>query len=120
MLTLFHDGGGFAMTVITLLFIALLIAAWKAPCMGAAKEMAQLHKETSGRNLFGWKEASCEHGIVWTNWRDPLGNSGSIRAYDQGGIPVFFLINPEGIIEKIQLGYHDGLLHKLTECLVSE
>jgi len=31
MLTLFHDGGGFAMTVITLLFIALLFAAWKAP-----------------------------------------------------------------------------------------
>ena len=47
--------------------------------------------------------------------RDPLGNSGSIRAYDQGGIPVFVLVNPEGIIEKIQLGYHDGLLHILTE-----
>ena len=31
MLTLFYDGGIFAMTVITLLFVALLFAAWKAP-----------------------------------------------------------------------------------------
>ena len=31
MFTLFHDGGIFPMTVITILFIALLIAAWKAP-----------------------------------------------------------------------------------------
>lgn len=31
MFSLFYDGGIFAMTVITLLFIALLIAAWKAP-----------------------------------------------------------------------------------------
>lgn len=31
MFTLFHDGGIFTMTVITILFIALLIAAWKAP-----------------------------------------------------------------------------------------
>jgi hypothetical protein len=28
---LFYDGGIFAMTVITVLFVALLIAAWKAP-----------------------------------------------------------------------------------------
>ena len=106
----------------------LLLDYWSrgcGPCMGAAKEMAQLHKETSDSNLLlvsisidgeeGWKEASHEHGVTWTNWRDPLGNSGSIRAYDQGGIPVFVLVNPEGIIEKIQLGYHDGLLHILTE-----
>ncbi len=106
----------------------LLLDYWSrgcGPCIKAAKELAELHKETSDRNLLlvsisldgedGWKEASREHGIVWTNWRDPLGNSGSVRAYDQGGIPVFVLVNPEGIIEKIQLGYHDGLLHILTE-----
>ena len=28
---LFYDGGIFAMTVITIIFVALLIAAWKAP-----------------------------------------------------------------------------------------
>jgi hypothetical protein len=31
MFSLFYDGGIFAMTVITLLFVALLFAAWKAP-----------------------------------------------------------------------------------------
>ena len=31
MTTLFYDGGIFAMTVLTVLLIALLLAAWKAP-----------------------------------------------------------------------------------------
>ena len=106
----------------------LLLDYWSTgcgPCVEAAKELAQLNKESTDMNLLivsisldgedGWKEASHEHGVTWTNWRDPLGSSGSIRAYDQGGIPVFVLVNPEGIIESIQLGYHDGFLHQLTE-----
>jgi len=62
----------------------------------------------------GWREASELHRITWTNWRDPLGNSGSVRAYNQNGIPVFVLVDPEGIIKDIQLGHYDGLLYKLT------
>ena len=106
----------------------LLLDFWSlgcGPCIKSSKELVQLSKETSGKNLClvsisidgeeGWKEASKEHGVTWTNWRDPLGNAGSIRAYDQGGIPVFVLVNPEGIIEDIQLGYMDGLLHSITD-----
>ena len=106
----------------------LLLDFWSlgcGPCIKSSKELVQLSKETSGKNLClvsisidgeeGWKEASKEHGVTWTNWRDPLGGAGSIRAYDQGGIPVFVLVNPEGIIEDIQLGYMDGLLHSITD-----
>lgn len=106
----------------------LLLDFWSlgcGPCIKSSKELVQLSKETSGKNLClvsisidgeeGWKEASKEHGVTWTNWRDPLGDAGSIRAYDQGGIPVFVLVNPEGIIEDIQLGYMDGLLHSITD-----
>ena len=106
----------------------LLLDFWSlgcGPCIKSSKELVQLSKETSGKNLClvsisidgeeGWKEASKEHGVTWTNWRDPLGEAGSIRAYDQGGIPVFVLVNPEGIIEAIQLGYRDGLLHSITD-----
>ena len=105
----------------------LLLDFWSlgcGPCIKSSEELVQLSKETTGKNLClvsinidgeeGWKEASKEHGITWTNWRDPLGDAGSIRAYDQGGIPVFVLVNPEGIIEDIQLGYRDGLLHSIT------
>lgn len=106
----------------------LLLDFWSlgcGPCIKSSEELVQLSKETTGKNLClvsinidgeeGWKEASKEHGITWTNWRDPLGDAGSIRAYDQGGIPVFVLVNPEGIIEDIQLGYMDGLLHSITD-----
>ena len=105
----------------------LLLDFWSlgcGPCAGAAKELRQLSDEIGGKNLQlvsisvdgeeGWKEASELHQIIWTNWRDPMGLAGSIRAYNQNGIPVFVLVDPEGIIKDIQLGHYDGLLHKLT------
>lgn len=106
----------------------LLLDFWSlgcGPCIKSSKELVQLSQEVSDKNLClvsisidgdeGWKEASKEHGITWTNWRDPLGDAGSIRAFDQGGIPVFVLVNPEGIIEDIHMGYRDGLLHYITD-----
>lgn len=105
----------------------LLLDFWSlgcGPCAGAAKELRQLSDEIGGKNLQlvsisvdgeeGWKEASELHRITWTNWRDPMGLAGSIRAYNQNGIPVFVLVDPEGIIKDIQLGHYDGLLRKLT------
>ena len=105
----------------------LLLDFWSlgcGPCVGAAKELRQLSNEIGGKNLQlvsisvdgeeGWKEASELHQITWTNWRDPMGQAGSIRAYNQNGIPVFVLVDPEGIIKDIQLGHYDGLLRKLT------
>ena len=105
----------------------LLLDFWSlgcGPCVGAAKELRQLSDEIGGKNLQlvsisvdgeeGWKEASELHRITWTNWRDPMGLAGSIMAYDQNGIPVFVLVDPDGIIKDIQLGHYDGLLHKLT------
>lgn len=105
----------------------LLLDFWSlgcGPCVRAAKELRQLSNEIGGKNLQlvsisvdgeeGWKEASELHRITWTNWRDPMGQAGSIRAYNQNGIPVFVLVDPEGIIKDIQLGHYDGLLRKLT------
>ena len=105
----------------------LLLDFWSlgcGPCIESAKELRQLSDEIGDKKLQlvsisvdgeeGWKEASELHQITWTNWRDPMGQSGSIRAYDQNGIPVFVLVNPEGIIKEIHLGHYDGLLHKLT------
>lgn len=105
----------------------LLLDFWSLgcrPCGEAAKELRQLSNEIGGKNLQlvsisvdgeeGWKEASELHRITWTNWRDPMGQAGSVRAYNQNGIPVFVLVDPEGIIKDIQLGHYDGLLRKLT------
>lgn len=57
-----------------------------------------------------WKRASAEHGIFWNDWNDPKGTSGSIRTYGANGLPTFVLISPEGIIERILVGYQEGVL----------
>ena len=57
-----------------------------------------------------WKRASAEHGIFWNDWNDPKGTSGSIRSYGANGLPTFVLISPEGIIERILVGYQEGVL----------
>ena len=106
----------------------LLLDFWSlgcGPCIESAKELRQLSDEIGDKNLQlvsisvdgeeGWKEASELHQITWTNWRDPMGQSGSIRAYNQNGFPVFVLVDPDGIIKDIHLGHYDGLLHKLTD-----
>lgn len=106
----------------------LLLDFWSlgcGPCIESAKELRQLSDEIGDKNLQlvsisvdgeeGWEEASELHQITWTNWRDPMGQSGSIRAYNQNGIPVFVLVDPDGIIKDIHLGHYDGLLHKLTD-----
>lgn len=106
----------------------LLLDFWSlgcGPCIESAKELRQLSDEIGDKNLQlvsisvdgeeGWKEASELHQITWTNWRDPMGLSGSIKAYNQNGIPVFVLVDPDGIIKDIHLGHYDGLLHKLTD-----
>lgn len=106
----------------------LLLDFWSlgcGPCIESAKELRQLSDEIGDKNLQlvsisvdgeeEWKEASELHQITWTNWRDPIGQSGSIRAYNQNGIPVFVLVDPDGIIKDIHLGHYDGLLHKLTD-----
>ena len=106
----------------------LLLDFWSlgcGPCIESAKELRQLSDEIGDKNLQlvsisvdgeeGRKEASELHQITWTNWRDPMGQSGSIRAYNQNGFPVFVLVDPDGIIKDIHLGHYDGLLHKLTD-----
>lgn len=106
----------------------LLLDFWSlgcGPCIESAKELRQLSDDIGDKNLQlvsisvdgeeGWKEASELHQITWTNWRDPMGQSGSIRAYNQNGFPVFVLVDPDGIIKDIHLGHYDGLLHKLTD-----
>ncbi len=94
------------------------------PCIIAVPELAELAGDASFEDLSvvsinvdgeeGWKEASAVHGITWNNWRDPAQQAGSIRAYDQGGLPVFVLVDPDGTITEIHLGYHKGLLHEIV------
>ena len=62
-----------------------------------------------------WEEASQKHKITWNNWNDLKGNAGLYAQYDQGGIPNYTLISPEGIVLEQWTGYGEGSLKRKME-----
>lgn len=94
------------------------------PCIAAMpelKEISEGYKDVvvvsiSTDTEVTWKDAESQHGITWTSWRDPKGINGTVRAYREPcGVPTFVVVNPKGTIVKIQVGYCEGLLHKLLD-----
>ena len=102
----------------------ILIDFWSSgcgPCIMAIPEMGELastYKDklnivsisTDNKNV--WERASKEHPMTWNNWNDMKGNAGIYAQYDQGGIPNYTLISPEGIILEQWMGYGEGSLKK--------
>ena len=102
----------------------ILIDFWSSgcgPCIMAIPEMGELastYKDklnivsisTDNKNV--WERASKEHPMTWNNWNDLKGNAGIYAQYDQGGIPNYTLISPEGIILEQWMGYGEGSLKK--------
>ena len=102
----------------------ILIDFWSSgcgPCIMAIPEMGELastYKDklnivsisTDNKNV--WERASKEHPMTWNNWNDLKGNAGIYAQYDQGGIPNYTLISPEGIVLEQWMGYGEGSLKK--------
>ena len=102
----------------------ILIDFWSSgcgPCIMAIPEMGELastYKDklnivsisTDNKNV--WERASKEHPMTWNNWNDLKGNAGIYAQYDQGGIPNYTLISPEGIVLEQWRGYGEGSLKK--------
>ena len=100
----------------------ILIDFWSSgcgPCIMAIPEMGELaptYKDklnivsisTDNKNV--WERASKEHPMTWNNWNDMKGNAGIYAQYDQGGIPNYTLISPEGIVLEQWTGYGKGSL----------
>ena len=57
-----------------------------------------------------WEEASEAHPMSWNNWNDLNGTVGLYANYDQGAIPAYTLISPEGIVLEQWVGYGEGSL----------
>ncbi len=94
------------------------------PCIMAIPELAALSREMQDKlvvvsiNLDResvWKKVSKEHGITWTDWNDPKGASGGVRAYGTAGLPTFVLVSPDGVIKSIQAGYRTGSLREMVQ-----
>ncbi len=105
----------------------ILIDFWSSgcgPCIMAIPEMGELastYKDKlnivsiSTDNKKTWERASKEHSMTWNNWNDLKGNAGLYARYDQGGIPNYTLISPEGIVLEQWTGYGKGSLKKKIE-----
>ena len=94
------------------------------PCIKAVPELGAVSREFQNQLAVvsisldresGWKEASAEHGIFWNDWNDPKGSSGSVRVFGTTGIPTFVLLNPEGAIHEVLVGYGEGILRNAIQ-----
>lgn len=105
----------------------ILIDFWSSgcgPCIMAIPEMDELASTYKDQlNIVSistdtkkvWEEASQKHKITWNNWNDLKGNAGLYAQYDQGGIPNYTLISPEGIVLEQWTGYGEGSLKRKME-----
>ena len=94
------------------------------PCIKAVPELGAVSKEFEDRLAVvsisldresGWKAASAEHGIFWNDWNDPKGSAGSVRVFGTTGIPTFVILNPEGSIHEVLVGYGEGILRNAIQ-----
>ena len=95
----------------------ILIDFWSSgctPCIMAIPEMEELATTCKEKlnivsicidNKDTWKIASEKHRMSWNNWNDLKGQSGIYAQYDQGGIPNYTLISPDGIVLEQWTGY---------------
>lgn len=100
----------------------ILLDFWSAgcgPCMMALPEMAEIAKQYAGRLQVVsittdpeslWRKTSAEYPISWHNWSDGKERNGIYPHYDQGGIPSYTLISPDGIVLDRWKGYGSGSL----------
>ena len=89
------------------------------PCILSIPEMGELASSYKDKlnivsistdNKKMWEEASEAHPMSWNNWNDLNGTAGLYANYDQGAIPAYTLISPEGIVLEQWVGYGEGSL----------
>lgn len=94
------------------------------PCIAAFPEMKQLHESHSDKlTIIGistdshaiWMEGMEKHPLPWLNLNDFLGLEGYANFYGVRAIPFYVLISPDGIIEKIWMGYAKGMFEDVVK-----
>lgn len=87
------------------------------PCITALPELAlvaEMYKEKlcvvsiNIEPADNWREALKKHPIAWYNWND--GTIYNLYNTNDGGIPLFVLISPDGYIIDKWYGYGDGAI----------
>lgn len=126
----FYDLEGGRHTLSELGGYYILLDLWSSgcgPCIMALPEMGEIAEKYKDRLQVVsittdtdkvWREASVRHKMSWHNWSDGKQETGIYAHYDQGGIPNYTLISPEGMVVDCWMGYGQGsLLQKIAEHL---
>ena len=126
----FYDLEGGRHTLSELNGYYILLDLWSCgcgPCIMALPEMGEIAEKYKGRLQVVsittdtdklWREASGRHAMSWHNWSDGKQETGIYAHYDQGGIPNYTLISPEGMVVDRWMGYGQGSLRqKIAEHL---
>lgn len=126
----FYDLEGGRHTLSELGGYYILLDLWSSgcgPCIMALPEMDEIAEKYKDRLQVVsittdtdkvWREASVRHKMSWHNWSDGKQETGIYANYDQGGIPNYTLISPEGMVVDCWMGYGQGsLLQKIAEHL---
>ena len=120
----FYDLEGNNHTLSELSGYYILLDLWSSgcgPCMMALPEMGMIAEKYKDRlqvvsittdSDTVWRETSGRHTMSWHNWSDGKRGAGIYAHYDQGGIPNYTLISPEGVIIDRWMGYGSGSLRK--------
>ena len=99
-----------------------------APCELAIKELKIINDKysdkltiisfNSEKSQDFWKKGLIRNNIPWLSLWDGEGNNGkTLMKYGVHGFPNFFLINKDGKIIDLKLGYSDGILEPAVEKL---
>lgn len=96
------------------------------PCIAAFPEMKKVHESHSDKlTIIGisvdshavWMEGLEKHQLPWLNLNDFLEYGGYASFYGVHAIPFYVLISPDGIIEKIWMGYRKGMFEEIVKTI---
>ncbi len=108
----------------------LLLDLWGigcGPCRMAEPEMREVYERMKNKleivginedKISSWKNSDFSKRIVWKNWNDgKMGSSISSRYCDEGAVPYYVLISPEGRILWKTVGYGIGWFFGMAEAI---
>ena len=95
----------------------ILLDFWNSGCAGciqAFPKMKKLYEKYNDKLAIvsmsidtdrRWRMASEKHNLTWSNWNEGKGEGGLYTNFRTNGIPFYVLVNPEGKVIKMELGY---------------
>lgn len=102
----------------------ILLDFWSGGCLPCIRAIPELHEfenqysdelavvSISIDSEKMWRAASESFNLTGNNWIDGKADMGIYRKFGDGGVPIFVLISPDGVIKEIWMGYEQGCFER--------